>query len=479
MKKIMLIYPPGNLYQRGEERCQSNVESSTATSIRACNDLGYAAAVLKENGYNVFLKDYQTEKADFEELKNDFLEYSPNMVFVSITNATIFQDIQIINCLKEIKKDFAVILKGAIFFNPEDKLIDQLDLKNIDYLIGGESEFIIGKLANAHFDKKCLAEINGILYKKDGKWLKTNFETWEEYLDNLPFPDRSLMKNELYFRPDTGEPLATISASRGCPSSCIFCLTPVISGKKVRFRSPENVFKEIEECYKKYNIKNFFFKADTFTINKKWVLELCKKIINSDIAGKIEWTANSRVNPIDLETLQAMKKAGCWLVAFGFESGSAESIQKMNKGAKIDQNMKAAELAKKAGLKVYGFYLIGFPWEDYSHLKETEKMIFDIDADFIELHLATPFYGTELYKEAVKEDLIDKSVLGRDYFNAPTVGTKLLSIEELQKFRKKLLLKYHIRPFYLLRKLISASSNPKILKNYFIFGTRLIKNLLT
>ena len=476
---VKLIYPPSPLFQRGEDRCQSNIESSTATSIRACNDLGYAASALLKAGHKVFLKDYQTEKLTVENLLSDIENEKPDVLFVSVTNATIFEDINIVNIVKNQYPTICTILKGAIFFNPEDELLEQLDLSNIDYLIGGESDFIIDKLINAHFNNKDeLKNISGILYKQDGKFYKTDFSLWEENLDSIPFPQRDLMNNSLYIRPDTKEIQATISTSRGCPSQCIFCLTPHISGKKLRLRSIESVFDEIVDCYENHGISNFFFKADTFTYNKNWTIQLCNLIINSKLHKKIHWVANSRVKPIDLETLQMMKKAGCWLVAFGFESGSQKSLDLMKKGTTVELNRTAMKLARKAGLKVFGFYLIGFPWENKKDLLDTKKLIFDNDADFIELHIATPFYGTELYDIAKAEKLIDESVLGRDYFNAPSIGTKYLSIEQLQKFRNDVILQYHLRPSYIIKKLFFALNNPTILFSYFYYGIKLIKNCI-
>lgn len=476
---VALIYPPSALYQRGEDRCQSNIGSSTATSVRACNDLGVAAAVLKEKGYFVFLKDYQTEGLDMAVLLSELGKEKPDMLFMSITNATIFSDLKAAGEIKRNFPDISIILKGAVFFDPEDELLARLNLKDIDYLIGGESDFIIGALADAHFkDVSKLPEIGGILYKRGGKWVKTDFSVWHDDLDSVPFADRSLMNNALYVRPDTQEVQATISTSRGCPSSCIFCLTPHISGKKLRLRSPESIYAEISECYHKFGIRNFFFKSDTFTMNKAWTVRLCDMILNSELNGKIEWVANSRVHPIDKETLVKMKQAGCWLVAFGFESGSPDSIEKMKKGVTLSQNLLAAKWAKEAGLKIYGFYLIGFPWETRGHLKQTADMMFEIDADFIELHIATPFYGTGLYNMAEQAGLIDESVLGKDYFNAPTVGTQFLSIEEIEGFRKKTVLKYHLRPSYIFRKLRQAAFHPRILKNYVVFGMKMIKNTL-
>ena len=104
MQKILLFYPPSKLYQRGEERSQGNIEDSTATSIRAANDLGYGASSLSEKGFEVFLKDYQTERLEFNDLENDFLNFKPDVIFLSITNATIFKDIEVVNLLLRKKK---------------------------------------------------------------------------------------------------------------------------------------------------------------------------------------------------------------------------------------------------------------------------------------------------------------------------------------------------------------------------------------
>ncbi len=477
--KIKLIYPPSSLFQRGEDRCQSNISSSTSTSIRACNDLGGAASALIKKGYKVFLKDYQTEGLNLQDLLKDINLEKPDVLFLSTTNATVFDDIKILDTVKKAIPTIVTILKGAIFFDPEDALLNQLDLKNVDYLIGGECEFIIGDLVDAHFyNKEKIKNITGILYKQGNKFIKTSFNKWFENLDDAPFPARDLMNNSLYIRPDTKEIQATISTSRGCPSNCIFCLTPHISGRKLRLRSAQNIFEELEICYKKFGINNFFFKADTFTYDKKWTQDLCRLIINSDLYNKIKWVANSRVSPIDYETLAIMKKAGCWLVAFGFESGSQKSLNLMKKGTTVLQNIKAAELAHKAGLKVFGFYMIGFPWEDINDLKQTKDLIYKINADFIELHIATPFYGTELYQIAKDEDLIDESVLGRDYFNSPSIGTKYLKIEDILDFRRKLLLCYHLRPNYILKKIFSSITSPKTLCSYVRYGLRLISNCL-
>ena len=479
-KRVKLIYPPSPLFQRGEDRCQANIDSSSASSIRACNDLGYVASILRKNGFDVSIKDYQTELLSIDNVFYDFEKEKIDVLFLSVTNATIYSDLKFVNAIKEKFPNIVVVLKGAIFFDIQLDILEQLDLRYVDYLIGGEVEFIISDLLNSHFNNKDnLCNISGILYKDDTVWVKNNFTNiWSDDLDSIPFPARDLMNNSLYIRPDTGEVQATISTSKGCPSSCVYCLTPIISGKKLRLRTPQSILDELKECYEKYGINNFFFKADTFTFNKDWTIKLCDLIVDSPLYKKIHWVANSRVNPIDFETLSYMKKAGCWLVSFGFESGSQKSLDLMKKGTTVEQNIKAMKLAKKAGLKVFGFYMIGFPWETMEDLKKTKDLIFKNNADFIEIHLATPYYGTQLHQMALNDGLIKQEILGNDYFNSPCISTNSLSIDKIQKFRKGLLISFYLRPSYILKKIFSALKNPIVLKNYFIYGIKLIKNCL-
>ena len=351
--RVLLFYPPGLMFQRGEDRCQQNIDDASAEAMRACNDLGYAAAILLKKGYEVKLRDYQTQRDTMEDLHHDMEEFKPDLIMMSITNTTIFDDLKLINELKE-KYNPITVIKGALFYDPEQEMMDMLDLSHTDYIIGGETDFAIGEIADyALKGEGSIDDALSTLYKKeDGTFGKTAFHVWGEDLDSRPFPARHLMNNALYKRPDTDEPMATIQTGRGCPSACVFCLTPIISGRCVRFRSPQNVLEEMLECYKVHGIKNFFFKADTFTIDPAWVKEMCELIIGSEMYGKIAFTANSRVNPLSKETLELMKKAGCFMVAFGFESGSDEMLKTLKKGTTVEMKKRYYSCRKSSGGKM-------------------------------------------------------------------------------------------------------------------------------
>lgn len=478
MKKVLLFYPPGLMFQRGEDRCQQNIDDASAEAIRACNDLGYAAAILLKKGYDVKLRDYMTQRDTMDDLYKDMEEYKPDLIMMSITNTTINGDLEIINDLKK-KYNPVTVIKGAIFYDPEQEMLDMLDLSCTDYIIGGETDFAIGEIADyALKGEGNIEDALSILYKvEDGSFKRTKFHVWGEDLDSRPFPARALMNNKLYKRPDTDEPMATIQTARGCPSACVFCLTPIISGRCVRFRSPQNVLEEMLECYKVHGIRNFFFKADTFTIDPAWVKEMCELIIASEMNGKIAFTANSRVNPLSKETLQLMKDAGCFMVAFGFESGSDEMLKTLKKGTTVDMNLRAAKWCHEVGIPFWGFFVIGFPWENKEHILATKKLIMEADPDFIEVKMALPFYGTELYDACKENNLLTESPLGSDFFHSAMSGTKYLSQEEVEKLRRNILLSFYLRPSYIFKKMGECITHPSVFFNYCKYGIKLVVNL--
>lgn len=479
MNRVMLLYPPGKLYQRGEDRAQCNIEDSTASSVHACNDLGYVAAILRNAGCEVFLRDYQTEQKTFADVEKDLRVFRPDLVFLSITNATIFDDLSFVHRVKQVLP-CKIVIKGAIFFDPDLEKLSVLDLSETDCAIGGEVEFVIADIVAALLNGEGhLSAIPGICYSDETGLHKTAFSCNTPALDSLPFPARDLMNNKLYVRPDTGAPMATISVSRGCPSACIYCLTPRISGRRARFRSVENVFEEIDECYTVYGIRDFFFKADTFTLDKEWAMALCDRIIASPLRGKIAFTANGRADTLSPELLQKMKDAGCFMLAIGFESGSDKSLKLMKKGTSVETNLKASSMIRDAGIPLFGFFMMGFPWETEADIQATLRHILQIDPAFVELHVAMPFYDTELYELCKESGTLSTGAFGFDYVMPNTTGTAYVSMERLLEMKHRFLLKFYTRPRYLFARLRDCFRTPGAFLHYFQYGMRLIRHNLT
>lgn len=476
-KKALCAYPPGGAWQRGEDRCQANVAASSAASVRECADLGRVAAILERDGFEAAIRDYQTEGVSFSESAEDVVSLHPDMLFASVTNGSIFDDAEWISCLRKRLPDVKIALKGAVFRDAPDEVLRLEGVRSADCLIGSEVEAVISEVAEILFsEEEVPSAVKGAVFSKNGTFEVPIQDAWVSNLDDMPFPARNLENVRLYVRPDTGKPMATIETARGCPSSCIYCLTPVISGKRVRKRSPESVVSEMTECFEKYGIDSFFMKADTFTIDAEWVRSFCDVLDSSPIGGKVTFTANSRAKPLDEGLMSRMRKSGCDTVAFGFESGSDETLARIRKGITTNDSRRAMSLARKAGLSTYGFFMIGFPWETEADVKKTIDFAFELNPDFIEIHLAMPFRGTELRKECELAGLIKESEAGKDYFSESATGTETVSPERLAEIRRKALLRFYARPSHAVRLIAKSAKNPRKIAAYAKYGMRLLLN---
>ena len=183
--------------------------------------------------------------------------------------------------------------------------------------------------------------------------------------------------------------------------------------RQVRTRSAQNIFQELEHL-NDMGIRNIMFHADTFTINRNIVLELCQKITHASLP--IRWICNSRVDTVDPKMLHEMKRAGCWMIAYGIETGSDEILDNVKKGgsATVDQARKAVAWTKEAGIKVWAYFVMGLPGENVQTVEETIRFAKSIPADIVNFAVGTPYPGTDLHKQAISQGLL-KSEYWEDF----------------------------------------------------------------
>jgi radical SAM superfamily enzyme YgiQ (UPF0313 family) len=277
-----------------------------------------------------------------------------------------------------------------------------------------------------------------------------------ESLDELPFPARHLLRNELYRSPESGRMLTTIQTGRGCPARCTFCSVHAVAGRKVRQRSPENVVGEIRECVDRFGIREFLFHADTFTMNRNWVINLCRRIVEESLS--IRWGCNSRVDTIDPERLQWMKRAGCWVIGYGVESGSDETLKRIRKGATRAQAVDAVRMTKEADIRAHTFFVIGFPWETEDDIRETIAFARELDPDFFDFNIVYPLPGTEIHRTVVEEGLFDETRVEDGGYGSAAVRTRHVSARKLEEMRRRALWSMYLRPRYVVRTLARAGS---------------------
>lgn len=268
-------------------------------------------------------------------------------------------------------------------------------------------------------------------------------------LDSIPFPARDLIPYDSAYSKNgfvtNGDYTATIITSRGCIGNCSFCGSKEIWDRKVRFRSPDNVFKELEKMIYDDNIRHFKFYDDTMCLKKSRLLELCDKMKPLNIV----WKAATRVDRTDPDLLKSMRDSGCREVALGIESLDQNVLNLNNKGTNLEQVYIAMKNLKEIGLESRLYFILGLPGEKSGFSKRLESFLDKTNPDAVDVSTFVPFPGSDIFKNPsewgikIKPNEYDKYVM--------TVGLKEtdcksltfvhnnLSEEEIQEEREKCL----------------------------------------
>ncbi len=470
LKRVFCVVPPTGRFIR-EDRCQTPIDKLKTVALRPPIDLMYAAASFEAAGCEVRLKDYPAEEQAWEALEADLARWRPNAVLLSITTPSLERDMEAATLAKRVDPDILTLAKGA-HFNTMD--LRSLELYgDLDGVLRGEYEGTCRELGQG----KAPGEVLGLTWRDaEGQVHKNPERPYEEDLDAIPFPARHLTNNAFYARPDTDELQTTILTNRGCPFHCIYCLANQVSGTKNRYRSVENVIAEIRECVERHGIRNFLFRSDLFTQNKRWVTRLCEAILDEGL--DIDWACNSRVDTLNPEVLGWMKKAGCWIVAMGVESGDQETLDRIDKKAKVEQAYEAVNMLREAGIKSSAYLLMGLPWDTPELIDKQVRFAKDLDPDFLEIFYVYPFPGTPLYDICVKEGLIEDGEIPRAAYADPAMPGLYLSMKEFGKLRARAMRGYYLRPKVILRTLRGARS-PREFGNYVYHGFQMLKSLVS
>lgn len=449
--RVFLMNPPSELYRR-DDRCQSKVDDQTVRVVFPPIELGILAAIARNAGAEVLLRDYPTVNAGAEEYRRDLEAFRPDMILLNTTAHTMRQDFAAFNMARELFPNVLTVAKGeAVAVKAEHALRDH---REVDVVLNGEPEATFEELVKG----RSLREVQGIFWRDTAGMVHANPERpLIEDINVLPAPARDLFDNTLYHSPENGRMITAIYAQRGCPAKCIYCPAGSMYGYSVRERNTENIMAEIRECVTKYGIRDFLFHGDTFTLHKQWLIDLCRAIIDSGL--DIHWGCNSRVDTIDDERADWMKRAGCWVVAFGFEHGVQELLDRMKKGARAEKAYEAVAVCRRNGLKVHGFFVIGLPWETHATLEANFKFVRSLKLDFFDFNIAYPLPGTEFYEIVEREQLFEAEDPLRGGYAQAAVRTHELSSAELTAWRKKALLRMYARPGYIFKTFKNAAAS--------------------
>lgn len=452
-KKVLLIYPPTQRLLR-EDRCQIPARNALMSPQLPPTDLMYLAAVAEHAGCVCEIADYSGGKTA-DDFVQDLKAFRPDYLLISAATPTLVADAAHAALAREVLPDVVTMAKGAHFLKFD---LDVLAANpTLDMVIRGEPELTFGEVLSGRPRR----EITGLTWRGPQGVVRNPDRPPVEDLDLLPLPARHLVDNRIYVRPDTGDPLAVVKVSRGCPYHCFFCLATPVYGSKVRMRSPGNIVEEIRTCVERYHIGNFIFWSDFFTWDREWVLELCREIKDAGLG--ISWSANTRAGAVDQEMARAMREAGCSLVSVGVESGSQYILDRIGKRVTVDQVRETFGILRAAGLTTLAYYLVGLPWETRETAGETRRLSLDLDSDFASFFVATPLPGTRFFDYAAAHGLFeggngDVAASFRNAYFAPAVRGHFIGREEIEMLRRTATRRFLFRPGYVLKNVARVRS---------------------
>ncbi|MCB0115999.1 MAG: radical SAM protein, partial [Caldilineaceae bacterium] len=240
-------------------------------------------------------------------------------------------------------------------------------------------------------------------------------------------------------------PFSFMLTSRGCPAGCKYCIKHVSYQYSVRLHSPERILEEMK-LFASLGIHNIHMYADLFTVNRDQVIAMCDAIIEDGI--KVKWTCNSRVDFVDEEMLQKMAQAGCWMISWGLESGNELILKRAAKGADPKKAQRALGWARKAGIKNWGYFIIGLPGETEETIRQTIEFSKTLPLEIALFHIAAPYPGTPFFFEVVKNKWFREGTRWEevDMDKGTVLQYDNLSAEDLMYWQKRAFREWAFRP---------------------------------
>jgi len=486
MVDILLVNPPtpdGELWIRSQHRVGRRTRENM---VWPQVSLAQMAAILAPT-YKVGIIDANAERLDWGTFTELLDKFQPRYYLTQMTAPTLENDMY--GC-------FLAKARGAktIAFGTHVTPIPRESMRpypSLDYVLIGEPDLTIRDLLD-HLEGRVnlrAPEVERLFEQHDPDYLPAANEdgsidmhgiaglAWRDKdrivinrprefvssLDDLPMPMHELLPLDKYRMPLIKGPFTFIVTSRGCPAGCTFCIKHVSYQFSTRVRSPKLLVEEMRRL-KELGIHNIHMYADLFTVNRDQVVELCQMMIDEKI--NIKWTCNSRVDFVDEEMLNLMGQAGCWYISWGIESGNEQILRQAHKGAYPDKAKRALNWAKNAGIKNWGYFIIGLPGETEQTIRQTIEFSKKLPLDIALFHVAAPYPGTPFLYEVIEKGWFRKGTRWEqvDMDRGTVLDYPNLSAERLLYWQKRAFREWAFRPgpiFTYLKMLLSDWSTFK------------------
>ena len=380
--------------------------------------VGYLLSALKKAGYSSAFIHMDKYGLDEDKVSDIVRHSNPAFIGFSIVTQGFVSAKKIMDTLKPKTLGIKTVIGGPHVTSEPG---ESLRLLGADMALIGEAEESLVRLLDYYLKGDKESENIDGLVRDINSDKKDVFMPIIEDLDSLDFPDWETLKPSSYPpRPHQmlvkRFPVAPLITSRGCVYNCSFCAVPDLSKHRFRKRNPENVVSEIKMLVEKYNVKEIQFEDDSFTYNKDHAVAVCEAIIS--LNSGVIWSLPNGIRPdsVDPELLGIMKRAGCYQIGLGIESGNERVMKNVRKQISREDCFRAVRMIKNAGIESRGFYVLGLPGENRESVKDTVKLAMMLDTDYMSLGICSHIPGSSINRaltEKTDYDYASISYFGR------------------------------------------------------------------
>jgi len=430
------------------------------------------ASYLESKGITSAILDMQLYPNPYSPLIEVLSKRRPRIVGIT-SYATIYKSYEAAKAVKEFDPQIITIIGGLHASALPQEVLETCP--SIDYLVYGEGELTLYELTYNIIHNQDTQNLKGTAIRQDGRIKLNPPRELIADLDSLPFPAREKLELTRY-HPNPYDylrlPTTTMFTTRGCPFHCTFCSTHHIWGSSVRFMSARRVFTEVQYCMESYNIHDFYFGDDTFTLSKSRVTELCNLFIENRLG--ISWCCLTRVDTVDYELLCLMKEAGCFYIKYGIEAGTESSLRLINKGTTLQQAKDAIYWTKKAGIECQGAFILGIPGESIRDAQETIAFAKVLNPDVAIFSICRPYPGSKMYNDLKTNNKThtfshwEKLRDSKKY--EPKLIAELSRKNPFYKLVRRAHFSFYLSPVWIIQKIKRFFKNPRREINRFCFG---------
>jgi anaerobic magnesium-protoporphyrin IX monomethyl ester cyclase len=422
-------------------------------------NVAYCAAVLLEAGHEAAVVDGAAEGIGEEETLQRISALAPELIAINTSSASIELDMRVGAAAGKASGVPVVLLGSHVTHTPEYVLRKS----HVDYAVRGEAEHTLLALVKALSEGKATDRIQGLSTWQGGEVNHHEDAAPILDLDDLPFPARHLLPQDLYGIPDMEKPFTTIQSSRGCPLNCSYCGYTLAQGLKWRGRSAENVVEEMAQVHDTYGIRNLVFRDPLFSFKMDRVAEICRLLEGRGLDMK--WQCETAIRYLEADLLEQMGRSGCVSVSLGVESADPEIQKKYSRGKlkSKEHALSVVRACRKAGIRTRIFFMLGFPEDTRDTVRATVELARELNPDSVQFTAVTPYPGTQLH-ESLKDRM---EIAYEDLWGYKPVGIcENLSDAELEQEIKRAYRLFYMRPGRLLKALADPGALARRIRRY-------------